>query len=354
MTASQDEIDVARGDLTRLVFGQMAARVLGTALRLGVFDRFGRGADGGRSAAEVASDLGTDPRATLRLLRAMAALRLLTEGSPDHFALAPAGALLHGGGAESPSGDSVSMAAFVRLFTGPLVLSGWDHLGDSLRSGEPSFEAAFGVDCFTFLTQNPEGAAEFNAAMSQGTSATAAGLAGAYDFDRFKTVVDVGGGDGTLLAAILRGRPALRGMVFDTAAGVAEAGATLAREELAERCTVHAGDFFTGVPAGGDLYLLKSVLIDWDDDRCVGILEQCRRAVPDDGRLLIVENILPPTVNGSTPPGAYLSDLNMLVNTGGRVRTRAELERLCTRAGFTPTGLTPLPPPFAALEAAPS
>jgi hypothetical protein len=356
VTASQEEIDAARGHLTSLVFGQMAARVVGTALRLGVLDRFGRAAagagDGARAAADVAADLGTDPRATLRLLRAMASLQLLTETAPDRFALAPAGALLCDGGAGSPSGPA-SMAAFVRMFTGPMVLSGWEHLADSVRSGDPSFEAAFGVDCFTYLKQNPEMSAEFNAVMSQGTSATAAGLAAVYDFGRFKTVVDVGGGDGTLLAAILRGHAAVQGMLFDTAEGVAEAPATLAREHVADRCTVHAGDFFAGVPSGGDLYLLKSVVVDWEDDRCVTILEQCRRAMPDDGRLLIVERVLPPTVNGAVPPGAYLSDLNMLVNTGGRVRTRAELEHLCTRAGFAPAALTPLPPPFAALEAVP-
>lgn len=353
MAAGQQEIDVAQGHLTRLVFGQLAARVVGTALRLGVLDRFGQ--DGAsRPAAEVATGLGTDPRATLRLLRAMAALQLLTEPAPGRFALAPAGALLHGGGAESPDGTAASMAAFVRMFTGPVVLSGWDHLADSLLTGDPSFETAFGVDCFGYLRQNPQASAEFNAAMSQGTKATAAALASAYGFDRFTTVVDVGGGDGTLLAAVLRRHPALRGMLFDTAQGVAQAGAVLAREQLAQRVTVHAGDFFAGVPSGGDLYLLKSVVIDWEDDACLALLEQCRRAVPDEGRLLIVEPVLPPAVDGSTPPGAYLSDLNMLVNTGGRVRTRAELEDLCVRAGFTPTALTPLPPPFAALEAAPA
>lgn len=352
MPASQQEIDVAQGQLARLVFGQLAARAVGTALRLGVLDRFGR--DGApRPAAEVAADLGAEPRAMLRLLRALAALQLLAEPAPGSFALAPAGALLHAD-AESPEGDGTSMAAFVRMFTGPVVLSGWDHLADSLRTGEPSFEKAFGVDCFGYLKQNPQASAEFNAAMSQGTKAPAAALAAAYGFDRYKTVVDVGGGDGTLLAAILRGHPGLRGMLFDTPEGVAEADAVLAREQVAGRVTVHAGDFFAGVPTGGDLYLLKSVVIDWEDDDCLAILDRCRRAVPDGGRLLVVEPVLPPAVDGSTPPGAYLSDLNMLVNTGGRVRTRAEIEGLMTRAGFTPTGLTPLPPPFAALEAAPA
>lgn len=352
MAASQQEIDVAQGHLARLVFGQLAARAVGTALRLGVLDGFRPGGTP-RRAGEVAADLGTHPRATLRLLRALAALQLLAEPAPGSFALAPAGVLLHGGGAEPADAGEASMAAFVRMFTGPVVLSGWDHLADSLRTGDPSFETAFGVDCFGYLKQNPEASAEFNAAMSQGTRATAAGLAAAYDFGRFTTVVDVGGGDGTLLAAVLRGHPALRGMLFDTAEGVAEADAVLAREQLADRVTVHAGDFFAGVPSGGDLYLLKSVVIDWEDDACVALLEQCRKAVPDDGRLLIVEPVLPPAVDAGTPPGAYLSDLNMLVNTGGRVRTRAEIEDLCRRAGFAPAGLTPLPPPFAALEAAP-
>ena len=146
-------------------------------------------------------------------------------------------------------------------------------------------------------------------------------------------MVDVGGGDGTLLAAVLSGHPDLRGIVFDTAAGVAQAPDLLAWSGVADRCEVALGDFFTEVPEG-DLHLLKSIVHDWDDDRVVTLLGHCSRALPDRGRVLIVEPVLPEVVEPGAPGLSYLSDLNMLVNIGGRERTRADFEDVCWRAGL--------------------
>lgn len=191
--------------------------------------------------------------------------------------------------------------------------------------------------------------------MSEGTRATAGVVPAHYDFGQFKTVVDVGGGDGTLLAAILREHPTVRGVVFDTPEGLSQAETTLEREGLAGRFALEPGDFFASVPAGGDLYLLKSVIHDWDDERAATIVRNCRKVVPAHGRLMIIEPVLPSTVDASVPALMYLSDLNMLVNLGGRERTRTEFEELCEQADFAVTGLTPLPPPnaFSLIEVQP-
>jgi hypothetical protein len=164
-----------------------------------------------------------------------------------------------------------------------------------------------------------------------------------------------GDGDGTLLATVLAAHPALRGVVYDSPTGLAEAATTLIKTGVADRCSTEAGDFFTSIPPGADLYLMKSVLHDWDDRQVQTILEHRRKVIPDHGRLLIVERVLPERVDGSVRPGVYLSDLNMLVNVGGRERTRAEFERLCTRAGFTATDVRALSAPswFSLIEATP-
>ncbi|MGK5551448.1 methyltransferase [Actinomadura kijaniata] len=341
-----DEALRARGTMVGLVFGSMAAQAVAAAARLGLADLVG---DGERTAAELARELGTHEQATLRLLRALAALGLLAEREPGRFALTLPGALLR---TDRP--DSVD--SFVRMFTDPAMLRAWERLDHSVRTGRTAFDEVFGKDFFAHLKENPELSARFNASMSQGTRATAAALPGYYDFGRFRTVVDVGGGDGTLLAAILAAHPSLRGILFDSPEGLAQADRTLRDRGVADRCALETGDFFAAVPPGGDLYLLKSVIHDWDDERAATILRHCRKVIPDGGRLLIVEPVLPPAVDPSVPALTYLSDLNMLVNVGGRERTHADFTALCERAGFILTEATPLPPQnaFHVIEAVPA
>jgi predicted O-methyltransferase YrrM len=336
----------ARGKLVQMILGPMAAQVVATAARLGLMDRIG---DGAAAAEELAREYGTDPGATSRLLRTLAALDLLTETEPGRFCATPAGALLR---TDRPD----SLHSFSLMFSDPAMLRAWERLDDSVRTGRTAFDDVFGTDFFAHLKEHPELSARFNAAMSQGTRATAAALPAAYDFGRFGTVVDVGGGDGTLLAAVLRAHPTCRGVLHDTPEGLAQARETLERAGVEDRCELRTGDFFASVPDGGDLYLLKSVIHDWDDERAATILRHCRDALPEHGRVLVVEPVLRPTVDGSTPPVMYLTDLNMLVNVGGRERTRAEFETLLDRAGLTVTAVTPLPPPlaFSLIEAAPA
>jgi hypothetical protein len=336
----------ARDKLIQLVFGHMAALAVSTAARMRLPDLIG---DREVTATELAAECGAHPPSIDRLLRALAALELLTEHRPGQFSLTTTGALLR---TDRP--DSAN--AFTLMFTDPALLQAWQLLESAIRSGRTVFEDALGTDFFSYLKADPELSAQFNAAMSQGTRMATPGLATAYGFERFDTVVDVGGGNGTLIAGILREHQALKGILFDTAEGLAQAGEVLRRAGVNERCTVRTGDFFDSVPAGGDLYLLKSVIHDWDDQRAGVILDNCRKVMPGQGRLLIVDPVLPGVVDGSVPDLMYLSDLNMLVNVGGRERTRADIDQLCQQSGFVLAGITPLPAPamFSLVEAVPA
>ncbi|MFJ5712869.1 methyltransferase [Streptomyces sp. NPDC093105] len=337
-----------RGLIVQLAFGSMASQTLRAAVRLKVFDLIG---DGRRPAVEVAADAGAEHQPMTRLLRALAGLGLMEEHEPDTFSVTAAGALLD-------SGRPDSLVSFVRMFTDPAIVRAWDGLDSSVRTGDIAFDAIFGTDFFSHLGRHPELSADFNAAMSQASAETAAVLPHAYDFGRFTSVTDVGGGDGSLLAGILAAYPALRGVLHDTQDGLAQAPETLARHGVAGRCSLAAGDFFRSVPGGSDLYLIKSVLHDWSDDQAVTILGHCREVLPPGGRVLIVEPVLPEVVGTGTATHAadggitYLSDLNMLVNLGGRERTRQDFAEVCHRAGLSVVSVTPLPEaaPFYLIE----
>ncbi|MFD0385317.1 methyltransferase [Streptomyces stramineus] len=253
------------------------------------------------------------------------------------------------------SGTPGTLLSLARMFTDPSMQRGWEFLDQAVRTGETTFETAFGTDFFGHLKEHPELSAEFNVAMGQATLVAAEALPGHHDFGRYGTIVDVGGGDGTLLAAILRAHPGPRGVIYDTAEGLAQAPARLAAQGLTDRVTLTVGDFFASAPAGGDLYLLKSVIHDWTDEQCVTILRHIRTVIPDSGTLMIVEPVLPAVVDAGTTPLAYLSDLNMLVNVGGRERTADDFAALCTEAGFALDAVSPLPQPnvFHVVEAKP-
>ena len=329
--------DADRGALAQLVCGYMAALPVAGAVRLGVPDAVG---DTERPADEVAGELGTDPTATGRLLRALAALGLADESRPGVFALTGRGALLR-----SDRGDS--MAPFVSMFLDPAMVEAWGHLDESVRTGRTSFDTVFGTDFFGHLAAHPALSRTFNASMRQGTLATARVLPSTVDLAGAEVVADVGGGDGTLLAAMLAAHPGVRGILVDTAEGSAQSAPVLEAARVADRCDVVVADFFREVPVEADVVLIKSVVHDWDDERCRVILGHVRAALRVGGRLLVIEPVMPETVDGKLPPIMYLSDLNMLVNVGGRERTEPEFRALLASAGFSVTAVRPLPPPMA-------
>ncbi|MFP5020406.1 methyltransferase [Pseudonocardia phyllosphaerae] len=328
----------------RLAFGGMAAQTLGAAVRIGLPAALG---EGEATVADLSGKIGLPEAQLRRLLRATAALGLTAEIAPDLFAGRPVLARL-------APGDPSALGDFVRAFTDPTMVQAWFRLEDSLADGAPAFDTVFGAPFFDHLAEQPELSASFNAAMRAGTAPIAGQVAETVDLGAFGTVVDVGGGDGTLLAALLAANPDLRGTVLDTAPGSAEAAATFERAGVSGRAGVEVGDFFTAVP-GADAYLMKSIVHDWDDEVCRGLLRRCREGLSGpDGRVFVVEPVLPDTVGDDASAGIYLSDLNMLVNVGGKERTRAEFDALFDAAGLRTVQVHRLPAGFAVLEAAPA
>jgi SAM-dependent methyltransferase len=338
----------ARRTLMQLVFGTMATQVLGMATRMDLADAIG---DNGSNIDDLAKMYDIRRERINRLVRAFASLGMCVERSPGRFALTDTGSLLR---KDNPG----SLHDFVQLMTEPVIQEAWLHTESSIRTGRTAFDEVFGMPVFKYFADKPELSALFNSAMSQRTQAegVATTLSEKYDFSRFSTVVDVGGGDGTLLTAILKCYPHLHGVVFDTVEGVAQAADTVKAAGLSERCTVTAGDVFDSLPVGADLYLLKSVIHMWDDDRAATILERCRAVLPPHGRLLIIEPILPETVYVDASENLYLTDLHMLGVVGGKERTRTDFEQLCTRSGFTVSMSFRLAPQvdFCLIDAAPA
>jgi len=228
----------------------------------------------------------------------------------------------------------------------------FEHILDTVRTGKPGADIALGTDIFSFFAQHPQNAARFDAAMSERTAAYAPSVARTCDFSDLRTVIDVGGGKGTLLVEILRRNPHLQGIVFEMPAVAARAEAVLDAADLGNRCEVLAGDFFTAVPPGADCYVLANVLHDWEDARAVEILGNCRRAMAGAGRVLIVERLIPGDPAGAVP--TLLSDINMLVLTGGQERTNDEYGALLAAAGLRLTAVRPVAAPYGVIEGRPA
>jgi hypothetical protein len=313
--------------LLSLLTGHWAARAVHAAAHLGVADAL---AGGPRSAAAVAARIGGHPEATGRLLRYLAQLGLVQEPENGQYANTAAGELLRDG---DPFRDLVT------LYGGEFYQA-WDRLPDAVRGGTSAFGLVFGLEHFDYFGREPAVARRFDRAMAAVTSLVATAVSEAFDFPRGGTVVDVGGGNGTMLRAILRAHPTVSGIVFDRdhVAGTAVTDAD--RAAFGPRLTATAGDFLTGRPPGGAAHLLSRVLHDWDDQDCLRILRACRAAMTEDGYLLIAERMLPE--HGAADSLAVPWDLQMLAITGGRERTQAEYARLLAAAGFRPAGLEPL------------
>jgi SAM-dependent methyltransferase len=319
--------------LFQLVTSHYISRAIHVAARLNVADLL---ADGPRLVDNLATATGTHGPSLNRLLRLLASAGVFAETEIGTFALTPMGDCLR-------SGSPGSSRATALLFAGPLMRA-WDELHLAVQTGQPTFEKALGMDPFGYMAAHPEEAAVFNEAMTAVSTHTAKNVPVAYDFSSFKTVVDVGGGHGALLGAILQANPDVRGILLELAHVAEGAKKPIADSGLDTRCEIVAGDFFKSVPSGADAYILKSVIHDWDDARSVTILQNCHRAMSPTGKLLLVELVLPARVDHS--PRAQIgtgSDVNMLVNAGGRERTDAEFAALFAAAGFKLTRIIPVP-----------
>jgi hypothetical protein len=311
--------------LRRLGIGFQISQAIHVAARLGIADLL---AGGARTSDELAEETGTHADSLYRLLRALATVGVLHEEPGRRFALTPLGEPLR-------SDAEGSLAGWARFMGRPYFWEAWTALEHSVRTGENAFRAVHGTDVWSYRSEHPEESALFDGAMAALTGAANRAVLAAYDFARFGTLADIGGGNGTLLAAILSANPGMRGILFDQPHVVA--GATDVLAPVADRCTVVSGSFFESVPAGADAYLLKWIIHDWEDPEATAILRTCRAAL-DGGTILVIERVVGPP---NEDPATAFGDLNMLVAPGGRERTLDEFERLFADAGLALAGSTP-------------
>jgi hypothetical protein len=314
------------------------SRIVYATAKLGLADQL---ASGPKSAAELADPMHVHAPSLYRLMRTLVSLGILAEGTEQRFALTEVGEALKTG---APGSARSSV-----IFNGsPWLQSGWDNLVYSVQTGKSGFEKAQGVAFFDYLAQNPEDASLFSETMVGLNRHEPPAIAAAYDFSAFKTIVDVGGATGNMLAAVLTNHATPRGVLFDRPHVVNDAPALLDARGVSNRVTIETGDFFKSVPASGDAYILSHIIHDWNDDQCLTILGHVRKAMNPVGRLLIVEMVLPP---GNMPHSGKMRDMGMLVTMGGQERTEAEYGLLLGKAGFRLTRVVPTSSAASILEA---
>jgi hypothetical protein len=318
--ATDNTAQSAAARFADLMDGYLGTQLLYVATELRLMDAL---RDGPHSAAEVADEVGADAAILERVLRGLAAFGVVEEFPGRRFAASPVGELLWTGGPGAQQGAV--------LARGQVYYDAVAGLLGAVRSGGVPFELVHGERFFTHLAAHPERVGAFQASMRDRAAREAAAVVGAYDFAGFRTLVDVGGGGGVLLAAILDAAPHVSGVLFD-------------RPEVAARAPLPAvaGDFFVDVPAGFDAYLLSRVIHDWPDAEAVAILRTCRRAMAGSARLLLVEAELPE--RAADHPAAIRMDLHMLTLLGGRERTRAEYAGLLAQADLRLTAVVPADP----------
>ncbi|MEX0655913.1 MAG: methyltransferase [Phycisphaeraceae bacterium] len=301
-------------------------------------------ADGPRTAEDLAATAGVHVQALHRLLRALTTLDLCTELVDGRFQITATGALL---ATDSP-GSLRSWALWWASHLGPV----WQHLLYSIKTGQSARQMLMGAEGFEHLQRDTDTATLFHRALADLTRLTAQNVVHTYDFAGLKQIVDVGGGYGELLTAILNAHPTTTGILFDQPHAITGAQAAVAQAGLADRCQCVAGDFFESVPAGGDAYLLKTILHDWTDADARRILVNCRHAMSPSARLLIIEQVLPDRLtNAPAHQSNVRSDLNMLVALGAGERTQARFRQLLHDAGLRQTRVLPAGRFFTVIEA---
>jgi len=306
-----------------LITGYWVSQLVLVAARLGIADLLAKGP---KTAEALAATVGAHPPFLRRVMRALASVGVFAEGPGGRFGLTPLGQVLR-------SGRPGSLHDFALMVVDDHNWQAWSGLLRGVMTGGLPFDQVHGVPFFAYLRSHPDMEKTFAASMANISSTENAAVARAYPFGRLTRLVDVGGAHGHLLATILRRHRKLRGVLYDqpqVVAGAEQSGFVSAGE-VRERCRIEGGDFFSSVPAGADAYLMKYIIHDWDDEKCLRILGACRTAMVPEGRVLVVDHVIPP---GNAANWGKLLDINMLVVPGGQERTREEFERLFRRAGL--------------------
>jgi len=318
--------------------GYMVSAALGVAARLGIADHLAAGL---RSTVDLARTTGVNEDALYRVLRALAMVGVFTETSPRTFALTPAADLLR-------TGVPGSLREVVLWLCDDFHFRVYAATMDSVRTGETVGEKVLGMPVFEYFQREPEVSARFNNAMTNFSAAVAPAVLQAYDFSGIDVLVDVAGGHGMILASVLRQYPKMRGVLFDLEHVIAGA-TTVDAMGVRDRCQTVAGDFFKTVPAGGDAYIMKHIMHDWDNEKAGVILKNIRKALDGkpQGRLMLLEAVVKP---GNEPDLAKLIDIEMLMLPGGKERTADEFSALFAANGFELTHIVPTQSPLCVIE----
>src|ERR1041385_326864 len=300
-------------------------------------------ASGPKTAGELAAATKTHGPSLYRVLRALASTGFVSATADGRFAQTPLSEILV---TDAPG----SLRWFAVSELGQEHYPAWGNLMHSVKTGEIAFDNFFGADVWKYFQQNPEDAAIFNNSMTNMTAAVNEAITSLYDFSQFGTIVDVGGGHGGLITSILKQNPEVKGVLFDAPEVIEGARPKIQAAGLADRLETVAGNFFKAVPAGGDAYIMKWIIHDWDDEKSNTILKNCRSQMTANSKLILVDSVVPET---DEPHFSKFIDLNMLVMTGGKERTEKEFAKLLADAGFKLLRVIPTELPTSIIEAEP-
>ncbi|WP_396929441.1 methyltransferase [Mycolicibacterium sp.] len=330
----------APAQMLELLLGTWVSQAIQVASALGIADAL---ADGPLPAATLAERVGADPDGVNRLMRALVSRGVFRRHRDGRYGLNALGETLR-------TDSAVSMRGAGLFYGSRQQREHWTHLLDAVTTGKPVVESLRGKEFFEYLGEDPEFAELFNNAMTSISEFAVQPVVAGYDFSRYPTIVDVGGGHGRLLAAILAATPTARGVLYDMPEVVADAPKLLAEFGLTGRVEVQGGSFFESVPGGGDAYVMKHIIHDWADEQALTILRNVRAAIKPGATLLLLEFVIP------DHDGDFIGkwvDLEMLVVAGGRERTTEQYRELLAQAGFRLTGVVETAAPISVVEAIP-
>ena len=327
-------------DVLDLTTGFWISQAIYVAAKLGIADSL-RG--GPKSAAELAAMCDVHACSLYRVLRALASLQIFAENAEGKFALTPAAECL-------TTDESGSLRAYAIMMGEQWVWRSCGEMLHSVQTGRSGFEHVFGAPVFDYWQSHPESAGLSAEGLSSRGAAENFAVIAAYPFPKTGTVVDIGGGQGTLLGSVLTGNPGLHGLLFDLPHVVKTAEPLLQRANVRSRCNLLSGNFFSSIPSEGDVYILKKVIHDWPDEQARIILKNCREAIPEHGRLLLIELVIP---DGNEPSFGKMLDLLMLAYAGGRERTQTEYRDLLVSAEFRLQRTVSTASPVSIMEAVP-
>jgi hypothetical protein len=324
--------------MIEMIAGGIVSQSVSVAAEIGIADRL---AHGPRTTAQLASEAGVDGEKLFRLLRFLASRGVFQEDGHGAWSLTPLADMLR---SDAPH----SMRAGARMFGRMAPV--WPKLEENVRTGQCAYSLAFGRPIFEDLAHKPEEAAIFDAAMTSFHGGETDAVLNAYSYDGISVLADIGCGIGAVMAATLRRYPEMRGILFDQAHVIERTTPHTEASGVAAQCTLISGNFFEAVPPGADAYTMRHILHDWSDELCITILGNIRRVIPEDGRLLVIETVVPA---GNEPSTAKLFDMAMMALPDGMERSEAQFRTIFDASGFSLTGITATASPVSVIEARP-